>query len=70
MPPHDTEKICTIILLWGKYSYCCLPMVIAGSPDIFQEKTTNLMDELEHIRSYFDDLLVITNSMFDDHLKW
>ena len=31
-------RICTIILPWGKYSYERLPMGIAGSPDIFQEK--------------------------------
>ena len=22
----DAQKICTIVLLWGKYSYMCLPM--------------------------------------------
>ena len=31
----DASKICTIIFPWGKYSYKCLPMGIAGSPDIF-----------------------------------
>ena len=44
-------------------------MSIAGSPDIFQEKMTNLMEELEYVRTYIDDLLVIANSMFDDHLQ-
>ncbi len=34
----DASKICTIIFPWGKYSYKRLPMGIAGSPDIFQEK--------------------------------
>ena len=33
----DAQKICTIILPWGKYSYLCLPMGVACSPDIFQE---------------------------------
>jgi hypothetical protein len=34
----DASKICTIIFHWGKYSYKRLPMVIAGSPDIFKKK--------------------------------
>jgi hypothetical protein len=32
----DASKICTIIFPWGKYSYKCLLIRIAGSPDIFQ----------------------------------
>ena len=39
----DAQKICTIILPWGKYSYLRLPMGISGSPDYFQEKMTDLM---------------------------
>ena len=31
----DSQKICTIILPWGKYSYLRLPMGICGSPDFF-----------------------------------
>ena len=34
----DVQKICTIVLPWGKYSYLRLPMGVACSPDIFQEK--------------------------------
>eukprot|EP00804_Cyclotella_cryptica_P010696 CCRYP_005492-RA/>CCRYP_005492-RA protein AED:0.44 eAED:0.44 QI:5/-1/0/1/-1/0/1/0/82 len=54
------SKICTIIFPWGKYSYHMLPMGIAGSPDIFQSKMTELMATLEFVRAYIDDLLCIT----------
>ncbi len=40
----DASKICTIIFLWGKYSYQQLQMGIAGSPDIFQGKMLELME--------------------------
>jgi hypothetical protein len=40
----DESKICTVIFPWGKYSYKRLPMGIAGSPDIFQEKMLELME--------------------------
>ena len=64
----DSQKICTIIFPWGKYSYQRLPMGIAGSPDIFQEKMSGLMAELEFVRTYLDDVLCISKDSFDDHL--
>ena len=45
-----------------------LPTGIAGSPDIFQEKMSALMHDLIFVRTYLDDLLVITKGTFDDHL--
>jgi hypothetical protein len=45
----DASKICTIIFLWGKYSYKQLPMGIADSPDIFQSKMSELMESLEYV---------------------
>ena len=65
----DSQKICTIVLPWGKYSYQRLPMGIAGSPGIFQEKMSDLMAPLEFVRTYLDDVLTITNSTFSDHLE-
>ena len=65
----DSSKICTIILPWGKYSYLRLPMGVAGSPDIFQEKMSGLMSTLEYVRTYLDDLLIISQGDFNDHLE-
>ena len=64
----DSQKMCTLILPWGKYSYQRLPMGIAGSPDIFQEKMSVLMEQLEYVQTYLDDILVIINDTFEDHL--
>ncbi len=58
----DASKICTIIFPWGKYSYKRLPMGIAGSPDIFQEKMSELIETLEYVRAYLDDLLCISKT--------
>jgi hypothetical protein len=65
----DASKICTIIFIWGKYSYKRLPMGIAGSPDIFQEKMLELMETLEYVRAYLDDLLCISKLRLEDHLE-
>jgi len=65
----DSSKICTIIFPWGKYSYKRLPMGIAGSPDIFQSKMMELMESLEYVRAYIDDLLCISRGSLEDHLE-
>ena len=64
----NTQKICTIIFPQGKYSYQLLPMRIAGSPDIFQAKMSELMATLEYVHAYIDDNLCITNGSLEDHL--
>ncbi len=66
---QDASKICTIIFPWGKYSYKRLPMGIAGSPDILQGKMLELMETLEYVRAYLDDLLCISKLSLEDHLK-
>jgi hypothetical protein len=65
----DASRICTIIFPWGKYSYLRLPMGIAGSPDIFQGRMSQLMMALEYVKAYIDDLFVITKSTFLDPLE-
>jgi hypothetical protein len=65
----NASRICTIIFPWGKYSYKRLLMGIAGSPDIFQSKMSELMEDLEYVRAYLDDLLCISRSSLEDHLK-
>ena len=65
----DSKKLCTIVLPFGKYEYQRLPMGLCNSPDIFQEKMSELMEGLEFVRAYIDDLLCITNGDFGDHLE-
>ncbi len=43
------SEMCTIIFLWGKYSYLRLLMGFAGSADIFQAEMGNLMASLEYV---------------------
>ena len=65
----DASNICTIIFPWGKYSYKRLPMGIAGSPDIFQGEMSEIMESLEYVRAYLDDLLCISKLSLEDHLE-
>ncbi len=65
----DSKRLCTIVLPWGKYEYQKLPMGLCNSPDIFQEKMSTLMGDLEFVRTYIDDLLITTKSTWNDHLR-
>jgi hypothetical protein len=65
----NASRICTIIFPWGKYSYTRLLMGIVGSPDIFQSKMLELMEDLEYVQAYLDDLLCIFRSSLEDHLE-
>jgi hypothetical protein len=42
----DAKKMCTIFTPFGKYQYLRLPMGVSCSPDIFQEKMSDLMQHL------------------------
>jgi hypothetical protein len=63
----DSFKIYTILFPWGKYSYKRLLMGIADSPDIFQAKIMELMESLEYVQAYIDDLLSISRGRLEDH---
>ena len=63
----DSQKICSIILPWGKYSYATSNGYLRIA-HFFQEKMTSLMQSLEYARTYIDDLLIISSGTYDDHL--
>lgn len=65
----DSKRLCTIVLPWGKYEYQKLPMGLCNSPDIFQEKMSTLLGDLEYVRTYIDDVLILTKSNWQDHLS-
>jgi hypothetical protein len=37
-------------------------------PDVFQNVMSNLVQDMEYVKTYLDDLLILTNSSFKDHL--
>lgn len=63
-----SKSLCTIVLPHGKYEYQRLPMGLCNSPDIFQERMSTLISDLEYCRAYIDDLLIISKGGWDQHL--
>ena len=62
------SRLCTIVLPWGKYEYTRLPMGVKCSPDIFQERMSDLFQGMEFVRAYLDDLLLLTKGDWSDHV--
>jgi dihydroorotate dehydrogenase len=54
----------------GKYKHKLLPMGIKIAPDVFQNVMSKLVQDMEYVKTYLDDLLILTNtnSSFKDHL--
>lgn len=67
---EESQKICTTILPWGKYSYKRLPMGAACAPDMFQLIMIDLLGHLDYVLVYMDDILIIQREgkSKDDHL--
>ena len=54
----------------GKYKYQRLPMGLGNSPDIFQEKISELFIGLDTVRVYIDDILHVTKGSWTEHLNF
>ena len=65
----ESQRLCTIVFPWGKYEYLRLPMGLCNSPDIFQERMSDMFADLEYVRAYIDDLLCVTSGSWTDHLN-
>jgi hypothetical protein len=68
----DAQKLCTIVFPWhmGKYKYKRLPMGIKIAQMFFKASCLGLSKIWNMLRLtfYLDDLLIITNNTFKDHL--
>jgi len=65
---EESQKLCTTILPWGKYRYKRLPMGVSAAPDIFQAIMDGLLHDLPFCRVYIDDILILSNGTFEDHM--
>ncbi len=65
----DAKKICTIVTPFGKYEYNRLPIGVSIAPDIFQDRICQLFEDIESVRKFIDDLLVVTKGSYEDHLR-
>jgi hypothetical protein len=53
----------------GEGPYLRFLMGVARSPEFFQAKMSELMQTIEFVQTYIDDLLCITKGSLDDDLS-
>ena len=66
---EDASNLYTIILLWGKYYYQCLPMLVSNSTDIFQQNINGLFQGFYFIVVYMYYFLIMTKGCWVDHIE-
>ena len=64
-----SRKLCIILLPWDKYKYQKISIGLCNSPDVFQEKMNELLNGLVNVRTYINDLFIISNKLFEDHIN-
>ena len=58
----------TIVNEFGRFRYNCFPMCMCASGDIFQAKVDELLGDIEGVKTYIDDILVLSKDSFEKHL--
>jgi hypothetical protein len=66
---EEAQRICTLILPWGKYRLTRLAMGLVIASDVFQARIHDIFHDLEKVFSYIDDLALIDGGSFDDHYR-
>ena len=65
----EVQHLLTIITPFGKYRYKKFPMGLKIAADVFQREMTRIMGGIDGVLIYIDDLLIITNGTFKEHLE-
>ena len=63
-----SKELCKFFTEWGKYEYQQLFMGLCNSPDIFQEKMSEIFVVLYTVCVYIDELLHVTKGSYTEHL--
>ena len=67
---QEAQKLCTIVLPWGKRSYTRMPMGLMVASDIFQQRMQSIFHPLlDSIIIYIDNILLFTKDSFEHHLR-
>ena len=64
----ESKDITTIVTEFGKFRYNVLPMGLVSSGDIFQAKVNELLGDIEGVKAYIDNILVLNKGTFKDHV--
>ena len=63
------QYMITIVTKYGIFRYNCLFMGMCASGDIFQGKVEELLSNIEGVKTYIDDILVLGTGGFEKHME-
>jgi len=66
---RESSDMCTIVSEFGKYGYKRLPMGVSCAPDVFQSKINGLLGDIEGVKAYLDDILILDQGTYTEHLE-
>jgi len=66
---EELSNMCTFMLPFGMYKYAQLPMGLSISPDFFQKCMMQLFGDLPFVKCYLDDIAIITDGSYEDHME-
>ena len=64
-----SQYMTTIVTEFGKFRYNRLPMGMCASGDIFQAKVDELLSDIEGVKTYINNILVLGKDSFEKHIK-
>lgn len=64
----SSQKLCGIILPWGRYCYARLPQGCMPSSDIFQEFMTQVFEMEDDVLVFIDNIILFTKKDFNHHV--
>ena len=64
-----SQDITKIITEFGKFKYNHLPMGMCASEDIFQDKLVEMHADIEGVKTYIGDILVLIKERFSKHIE-
>ena len=63
-----SQYMATIFTEFGKFGYNRLHMGICAYGDIFQDKVDDLLGDIEGVKTYIDDILVLGKDRFENQI--
>ena len=63
-----SQYMTTIVTEFGKFRYNRLPMGMCTSGDILQAKIDELIGDIDGVKTYIDDIIVLIKDIFEKHI--
>ena len=63
-----SQYMTMIVTKFGKFRYNRLPMGMCALGDIFQSKVDELLGDIEGVKTYIDDILVLSKDIFEKEI--